>query len=289
MTAIFDMTPPKFDTECCTVGEGTTRAANPNIKLLAIDGLNVLRRCYEANPAPDSPAKAQGALKSALSSFRNALTEHAPTHAVAAFDFGGKTWRHELYAEYRKSRKPMPEPLREVVPLFRQAIKEKLGLVSVAVEGVEADDTLAAITLRWTQSKSAPVVLLSTDKDMCALVGSGVQVRDHFNGIWRDEAWILQKFGVPSSLLADLLALMGDTADDIPGVPGVGAKTAAKLLNLHGGLEAVLAAAPSMKGAVAKALVAHADLARLSRQLVAMRTDVAVGLCWRDMRWTMPA
>lgn len=278
-----------FESECCTGSDSLQKPFNPDLKLLAIDGLNVLRRCYEANPAPDSPDKAQGAMRSALSSYRNALLEHAPTHAFAAFDFGGKTWRHDLYSDYRKSRKPMPEPLREVVPAFRQLLQDKLGLVSVAIEGVEADDTLGTVTLRWIGVKNAPAVVLSTDKDMCALVAEGAQVRDHFNEIWRDGAWIRDKFGVAPSLLADLLALMGDTADDIPGVPSVGAKTAAKLLNQHGSLEAVLEAAPTMKGAVGKALTEHAHLARISRKLVAMQLDVKVGLCWRDMRWTMPA
>lgn len=108
--------------------------------LLLIDGLNILRRVYEANPAEDIPAKVEGAVLSALASFRRALTECKPTHALAAFDTGGKTWRHALYPQYRQHRKPMDPELAEVLPDFRLTLTEVLGLQTAMIEGYEAEN-----------------------------------------------------------------------------------------------------------------------------------------------------
>lgn len=259
-------------------------AADKTLSLLLIDGLNILRRCYEANPAPDSPDKAMAATRSAFSSFKRALSEHSYSHALAAFDYGGTTWRHALYARYREGRKPMPQELRDVVPAFRERLTAELGLPVVCVPNVEADDVLATVFLRWVACKGAPAVIVSTDKDLCTLIAQGARVRDHFKPEWRDTAWVQAKFGVPPALLADLLALMGDSSDDIPGVEGIGPKTAAKLLNEHGSLEALLEAAPGIKGKTGERLVEQAPMARLSRQLVAFDTAVSVGVTWNQLR-----
>ena len=251
--------------------------------LLLIDGLNIVRRCYEANPAPDSAEKAQGAVKSSLASFRRALEEHQPTHVLAPFDFGGTTWRHELYPEYRKKRKPMPQELRDVLPLVRQRLNE-MGVSTISVPGVEADDVLATVFYRWDH-KRGPVTVLSTDKDLAALSADGARVRDHFNLVWRDEAWIVAKYGVGSARLHDWLALVGDSSDDVPGVPGVGDKTAAKLLNAHGTLDDVIAAAGGIKGKLGENLRASIELVRVARRLVAFKTDLSLGLTWNALRY----
>lgn len=252
--------------------------------LLVIDGMNILRRCYEANPAPDSEEKAKGAARSAFSSFRRALVEHKPTHAVAPFDHGGATWRHALYPLYKEKRKPMPEVLRDEIPAFRQRLTEELGLVTLCPEGVEADDVIGAVTQKWIQSKNTSCIALSTDKDIAQLIAQGVRVRDHFKPEWRDDAWVRAKFGVPAELLGDMLALIGDTSDGVPGVEDVGPKTAAKWLLKYGNLDAVLAAAPEITGKVGERLRAQADQARLSRQLVAFKTDMTLGITWNGIQ-----
>ena len=252
--------------------------------LLLIDGLNVVRRVYEANPAPDSPDKAQAAVRSSLGSFRRALEEHKPTHILAPFDFGGPTWRHELYPDYRKKRKPMPQELRDVLPALYERLHE-MGVPTISVPGVEADDVLATAFYRWDTAKRGPVTVLSTDKDLTALAADGARVRDHFNLVWRDETWIVEKFGVGPALLHDLLALSGDSSDDIPGVPGVATKTAAKLLNAHGTLDSVLAAAETVKGKLGENLRASLDLVRLARKLVSFKTDLSLGLTWNSLRY----
>ncbi|MGO4158471.1 5'-3' exonuclease [Cupriavidus sp. YAF13] len=258
--------------------------------LLLIDGLNILRRVYEANPAEDIPTKVEGAVLSALASFRRALTDCKPTHALAAFDTGGKTWRHALYPQYRQHRKPMDPELAEVLPDFRLTLTEVLGLQTVMIDGYEADDIIATAFYRWTASKEGQVIPVSTDKDVLQLIADGAIVRNHFatakNGepSWFDERYVMDKFGVGSHQLADYLALLGDSTDDIPGVEKVGAKTAAKLLQRYGDLEGVLANAAEEKGVVGKNLAEQAHLARLSRQLLSLKTDAQLGLTWNMLR-----
>lgn len=256
-----------------------------NQKLLLVDGLNVVRRVYEANPAEDSPEKAQGAVRSSLASFRRALMEHRPTHVLAPFDYGGRTFRQDIYEQYRSSRKPMPLELREVLPeLF--ANLHDIGIPTISVPGVEADDVVATVFRLWAKADKGPAVVVSTDKDMSVLISEGAQIRDHFLPEWRDEAWVLKKFGVPSALVHDFLSLMGDKSDDIPGVNKVGAKTAAKWLLEYKSLENLLANADAIPGKVGENLRAEVDLARLSKRLVSFKTDLSLGLTWNMLRYT---
>jgi len=258
--------------------------------LLLIDGLNIVRRCYEANPAPDSPEKAQATSQTAFSSFRRALVEHTHTHALAAFDFGGHTFRHDMYPRYREKRKPMPQELRDILPAFQQRLTEDLGLAVVCIPGVEADDVIGTVHTRWVACKAAPAIVVSTDKDLCQLIAAGALLRDHFKPEWRDADWVFTKFGVAPQQLGDLLALMGDSSDDIPGVAGIGVKTAAKLLTEYGDLESLLAAASGIKGKTGEQLREQAEMARLSRRLVALNTSVAVGVTWNSLlRQSAPA
>jgi DNA polymerase-1 len=255
------------------------------MKLLLIDGLNILRRIYEANQEDDSQAKVDSAFKSALSSFRRALAEHSPTHVLPAFDFGGRTWRHGLYEAYRASRKPMPAILQQNLPVFYERLGE-LGLHVVSVPGVEADDVIGTAFLRWKASDRGEAVVLSTDKDLFWLISQGAKVWDHFKSEWRTAAAVEEKFGVPPAMMVDYLALMGDSTDDIPGVSRVGAKTAAKLLRKYGSLEQVVANADQLKGAVGESLRAEAENAMLSRELVKLKTDVSLGLTWRQLEYS---
>jgi DNA polymerase-1 len=254
-------------------------------RLLLIDGLNLVRRVYEANPVEDSPEKAQGALRFSLASFIRALKEHQPTHVLAPFDHGGLTWRHELYPAYKQGRKPIPQPLRDVLPELFERLAQ-MGVTPIRVAGVEADDVIATACHHWTAGQRGEVTVLSTDKDLAALMVLGARIRDHFKPEWRDEAWVQNKFGVAADKLHDLLALTGDSTDGVPGVPGVAAKTAAKLLHAYGSLDGVLTSASSVKGKLGESLQAHVDTVRLARELVTLRTDVPLGLTWRMLRYS---
>jgi protein Xni len=258
-------------------------------KLLIIDGLNVVRRIYEANPAPDSPSKVTGAVKAALHSFKRALTEHQPTHVVSFFDAGGPTWRHEIYPEYRKSRKPMPQLLRDALPELYSRLLAEVRVPCRSYAGIEADDAVAQTALCCRQEfPGAEIVVLSTDKDLTRLIASGIKVYDHFEGTWRDEAWVHRKFGVPSAQLADLLALTGDASDDIPGVTKVGPKSAAALLTTYGSLEEVLAHASDVKGKLGERLQSPAEResALISQRLVAFKLDSNLFLNWDELALT---
>ncbi|MFL6708150.1 MAG: 5'-3' exonuclease H3TH domain-containing protein [Massilia sp.] len=249
-------------------------------KLLAIDGLNIVRRVYEASPEPDSHEKAATALRHAQSSFRKLLTAHGPTHVLAAFDFGGTTWRHALYPRYREQRAPMPSYLREALPDFHAKL-EKDGLHIVSIAGVEADDVIGTGVLRWLAEGRGDAIVATTDKDLHCLIAHGALVWDHFKGEWHDDAWVRQRFGVAPELLTDLLALMGDVTDGVPGVSKVGMKTAAKLLNAYGDVDAVLAGAGILKTPIGERLRAERDILMMSRQLVRLKTDVQLGVTWK--------
>ena len=253
-------------------------------KLLAIDGLNIVRRVYEASPEPDSQDKAETALRHALSSFRKLLAAHQPTHVLPAFDFGGPTWRHVLYPRYREQRAPMPSFLRAALPQFHDRLAAD-GLHVLSIPEVEADDVIGTAVMRWLQEGRGEAIVATTDKDLHGLIAHGALVWDHFKGEWHDDAWVRNKFGVAPELLLDLLALMGDVTDGVPGVSKVGMKTAARLLNAYGDLDAVMAGAGILKTPVGERLRAEKDILMLSRQLVRLKTDVTLGVTWKMLAY----
>lgn len=204
------------------------------------------------------------------------LREERPEYLVAAFDSRGPTVRHAQYADYKATRKAMPEDLGPQIDRARRVL-EALGVATAEAEGFEADDCIAALARQGLEA-GLEVVICSRDKDLEQLVGPGVTMLDTKGFDRLDTAGIEAKRGVTPAQMTDVLALMGDASDNIPGVPGVGEKTAVKLIAEHGSLEAVLAAADGIKGKLGERLRAHADQARLSRALVVLREDAPVTL-----------
>lgn len=253
------------------------------MKTLLIDGLNLVRRVYAAVPGEEeTPEHFEGALESTAQSIRRALTEHTPTHAVCVFEAGGETWRHQMFPNYKEGRPPMPEPLRLHLHRVRQNI-ERLGVRSVSVAGVEADDVLATIAVKIAD-RGGQVMILSTDKSMCQLAGERVRIRDHFAGRDLDETYVIKTFGVRPSQLSCLFGLMGDKSLNVPGVTSIGARTAAKLINEYGTLDEILANAESIPGRPGKALREEQRQARLSVALIRLKTDVNIGINLKDLR-----
>lgn len=248
-------------------------------KLLAIDALNIVRRVYEANDEEDLARKAETALRHSLSSFRKLLSAHQPTHVLAAFDFGGTTWRHELYPRYREQREAMPSALKDGLIDFQARLAE-WGVQTVCIPEVEADDVIATCILRWLAEARGEAIIASTDKDLHVLIADGALLWDHFRNEWHDHAWVEAKFGVPPAQLADLLALSGDATDGIPGITKVGVKTAAKLLQSYGNIDRIMAGAGILKDAMGERLRKDAAQLAVSRQLVALKTDVRLGVTW---------
>lgn len=255
---------------------------NSKPKLLLADGTGIVRRVWDAIKGDDTAERAEGAVRSSVLSILRGLREHEPTHFLAAFDHGGETWRHRRYPHYKIDRTPMSAHLASAIPGLLVRLSEQ-GLQSRMVPDVEADDTLTTIA-RKAASRGFEVVVLTTDKDMLVLLAHGIQIYDHFQMVWRDKAYVAERYGILPHQMTDYLALTGDDSDCIPGVHGVGPKKASKLLNEFGDLEAILSAAHGIKGHLGEQLLLHADTARLSRDLATMKTDVELGLAPRDIQ-----
>ena len=245
------------------------------IRFLVVDALNLIRRVYAATPEDEGPQHFEGALQATVQSLRRALRDARPTHAIAAFDGTEPTWRHELYEDYKAGRKPMPEPLRDGLDQYRVAFEE-LGVSSVSKPELEADDIAATLATKVAEH-NGQAVILATDKVYCQLISERITIRDHFLKQDLDRGHVTQKFGVGPELLVDFWALAGNASTHIPGVPGVGAKTAAKLLEEHGSLEGVLAASESVSGKLGERLRDGMKQARTSQQLARLRCDLELG------------
>jgi len=248
--------------------------------LLIIDAMNIIRRVHEAVPGPDSQEKIANTITSSLASFKRALRTHCPTHGIAVFDHGGRTWKHELYEPYQANRQPISPLLLDGLLTIKQEL-QNLGLHWIAIEGIEADDAIVTLVEKWCKVSHEKVIILSNDKDFLQLLSDQICIYDHFKDRWKEQDYVQAKFGVQPSQMGDLLALMGDAADNIPGVDKVGRKTAAELLRINGHLDRVISNADKVQGQVGIHLRKGIDRARLSRKLVSFKTDVPLGLTWR--------
>jgi DNA polymerase-1 len=220
---------------------------------------------------------------------RKLIADHDPEYIAASFDLAGPTFRDELAADYKANRTPMPSDLADQVPLVREAC-EALGVPVLTYERYEADDVIGTLA-RQAREQGFDVALVTGDKDFFQLVTDGISVynpRDE--GTWYDAGGVLEKFGVRPDRVVDVLALMGDTIDNIKGVPGIGEKGARDLISTHGSLDALLAAAPHIEQKrYREALQAHADSARASRELARIRTDVPVVFDREALRYRGPS
>ncbi|GLR46730.1 DNA polymerase I [Sphingomonas astaxanthinifaciens] len=192
-----------------------------------------------------------------------------PTHMAVILDKGSSSFRNAMYDQYKAHRPPAPEDLKPQLPLIRVATRA-FSIPCIEEEGLEADDIIACYTAAARQA-GWKVTIVSSDKDLMQLIedDGSVDMLDTMNDRRIDRDYVVEKFGVPPQQLGDVLALMGDSVDNVPGVPGIGPKTASQLIQEHGSLEAVLAAAPEIKKPkLRENLIAHADNARLSRELV---------------------
>lgn len=196
-----------------------------------------------------------------------------PTHMAVILDKSGDTFRNALYDKYKANRPPAPEDLVPQFPMIRDATRA-FSLPCIEEAGFEADDIIASYT-REAVARGWKVTIVSSDKDLAQLIQPGVDMLDTMKNERRGPDYVRAKFGVEPEQLGDVLALMGDAVDNVPGVPGIGPKTAAKLIIEHGTLDAVLAAAAGMKASKLRDnLIEHADMARLSRQLVELHAQV---------------
>lgn len=254
-------------------------------RLVVIDGMAYAFRAFYAVPEmSNSAGQATNALYGFIGAIKRAEKEFKPDYAAVAFDSPGGSFRDEMLKEYKGHRDAPPENLVSQFPLIEQIVPT-LGWHLLKQTRMEADDIMATL-VRWGRKAGVEVILMTSDKDMLQVVGEGVGVyRESFKGgsLYGPKE-VVERFGVNPDQVQDLLGLMGDSADNIPGVPGVGEKTAAKLLQEHGTIEKVLKAAPKMKpGKLMENLQEFADQARLSYKLAGLKDDVDLGLSIKDL------
>jgi DNA polymerase-1 len=247
-------------------------------RLFLIDGSSQMYRAYHAIHGLTGPdGRSTNAVYGFTTMLKKLLADHSPEFIAASFDLPGRTFRDDLSKDYKANRAPMPSDLADQIPLVHEAC-EALGVPILTSARFEADDVIATLA---TQARAAgfDVAVVTGDKDFYQLVSDGIRVfnpRDE--GTWYDAAGVVAKFGVRPDQVVDVMALMGDSIDNIKGVPGIGEKGARELIAAHGSLEALLAAAASIpQKRYREALVAYADSARQSRELAKIRVDVPIG------------
>ena len=256
-------------------------------KIVLVDGSSYLYRAFHALPRLTGPrGQPTGVLYGVVNMLRRLLTDQQPDYFVVVFDPKGGTFRHELYPQYKANRPPMPEELsRQVPPLFE--LVRALGYPLLQIAGVEADDVIGTIASR-AMSKRMNVLISTGDKDLTQLVCDRVTLVNTMKNEYLDTAGVMKKMGVTPAQVVDYLALTGDRSDNIPGVPGVGPKTAAKWLTRYPTLDAVVRHASEIKGRVGENLRQSVDALSLSRELVRIRCDLDVAAEPGDFRLTTP-
>lgn len=257
--------------------------------LFLIDGNNQMYRAYHAIRGLTGPdGKSTNAVYGFVTMLRKLITDHEPVYIAAAFDLAGPTFRSALQADYKANRSPMPPDLVEQVPLVHEAC-EALGVRILTHTDYEADDVIATLATRAV-GRGFDAAIVTGDKDFFQMVDHHVRVynpRDE--GAWFDARGVEEKFGVRPDQVVDVLALMGDAIDNVKGVPGIGEKGARDLIAQHGSLDALLAAAASVpQKRYREALLAHAEDARLSREMVRLHCDVPVADDLESLRYAGP-
>ncbi|MAD94262.1 MAG: DNA polymerase I [Rhodobacteraceae bacterium] len=263
-------------------------------RLILVDGSSYLFRAYHAlPPLTNSKGLNTGAAKGVIGMIRKLVADYDGDQVVVIFDAKGPTFRHEMYADYKANRPPMPDELREQIEPIHAAIKA-MGLPLICIGGVEADDVIGTLSVE-AASSGREVVISTGDKDMAQLVNDKVTLINTMNNTAMDSTGVVDKFGVPPELIIDLLALMGDKVDNIPGVAGVGEKTATALLQHLGGMTAIyqqLDAVAALPIRGAKSLAGKLELAQadavLSYELATIKTDCELGLEVGALNSTLP-
>jgi DNA polymerase-1 len=255
--------------------------------LVLVDGSSYLYRAFHAMPnLSNSRGEPTGAVYGVVNMLRKLLKDYDPEHVAVVFDAPGRTFRDDLYEHYKAHRPPMPDELRDQIEAIH-AIVRALGLPLLMVEGVEADDVIGTLATQATAA-GLDTVVSTGDKDMAQLVDEHVSLIDTMKDARYDRAGVIERFGVPPERIVDYLALIGDTSDNIPGVPKVGPKTAVKWLQEYGSLDNLVTHANDIGGKVGENLRAALAVLPLSRQLATIRCDVPLDQRPEDLTRTAP-
>ncbi|PSV88623.1 DNA polymerase I [Photobacterium leiognathi] len=269
-------------------------ATIPENPLILIDGSSYLYRAYHAAPNfTNSDGEPTGAVYGVVNMLRSMLRQFSTEHIAVIFDAKGKTFRDDMFPEYKANRPPMPDDLRgQIEPLH--AVIKAMGLPLISISGVEADDVIGTLATQASQ-QGMPVLISTGDKDMAQLVDQNITLINTMTDVVMDPAGVVDKFGIGPELLIDYLALMGDKVDNIPGVPGVGEKTAKALLTGIGGLDALYdnlddIAPLGFRGSktMAKKLLDNKEAAYMSYKLATIKLDVELDVKPDELRKGVP-
>lgn len=255
--------------------------------LYLIDAHAYLHRAYHAlPPLNNSRGEPVNAVYGFLRMISKILRQYKPDYVAVCFDTAAPTFRHDVYPEYKGTRKETDPELIGQFPLAREAVKA-LNLAGFELDGYEADDLIAHLTRKGLE-QGWDVVIVSGDKDAMQLVNDHVQILNESKNLLIDTAQVKERYGVAPEQIPDVFALMGDLSDNVPGVPGIGEKTAIKLIQEHGSLEQLLKQAPLLKGKIGSLLQEHADAARKSRSLVDLRHEIPIKIDWKQCAFRPP-
>ncbi|WP_433923098.1 DNA polymerase I [Paenibacillus taichungensis] len=257
-------------------------------KFILIDGNSIIYRAFFAMPPlTNSKGLHTNAVYGFTTMLLRLLEEHKPTHVMVAFDAGKVTFRHEGYQEYKGGREKTPPELSEQFPLLKELL-QGFGIAQFELAGFEADDIIGTLTKRADEA-GRQVLVVSGDKDMLQLASEHVHIGLTRKGVTEielyDPAQIKERYGLTPLQIIDLKGLMGDASDNIPGIPGVGEKTALKLLHQFGSVEEVLNGTGELKGKMKEKIEAHAEDARMSKQLATIHREVPLEQTWEDMQF----
>ncbi len=255
--------------------------------LVLVDGSSYLYRAYHALPQlTTASGEPTGAILGVLNMLYRLLDEYGPERVAVVFDAPGKTFRDDLYTEYKANRPPMPDDLRAQIEPLHEAVKA-MGLPLLRIADVEADDVIGTLASQAAEA-GMETVISTSDKDMAQLVGEHVTLVNTMDSTTLDADGVKAKFGVPPERIVDYLTLIGDKSDNVPGVAGVGPKTAVKWLEEHGDLDGLIAAAADIKGKAGERLRETIEDLPLYKQLVTIVRDVALPVSLDDLKPAEP-
>ena len=259
-------------------------------EIILIDGSSLLFRAYHALGSQGGLSTKDGqpthAVFGIANMLRSLIRECQPEYIAMVMDAKGKTFRHQMYDQYKANRPPMPDDLRRQLEYVLKLVPA-MGLPLVSIPGVEADDVIGTLSCEAVDA-DFHVMIVSSDKDLAQLVNDRVVMVDTMKNSRLDVQGVVDKFGIPPDRIIEYLALMGDASDNIPGVPGVGPKTAVKWLNDFGSLDNIIARADEIKGKVGQSLRDNLELLELSRQLATVKCDVDTGYSFDNLQIKAP-
>ena len=254
--------------------------------LLLLDAMNLIRRIYAAQQQRSADPVEETLLHSQNAILKN-IENTAAKHVALVFDGKGPTWRHELYSDYKADRKPMPDELAQALPEYKKRF-EALGIPCLLYEEYEADDVIATLAVKTSQHGGS-VSIVSTDKGFMQISDKNIHLYHHFDKRVLNIDDVKGQLGLEPVQLIDFLSLVGDNTNHVPGVPGIGPKTAGNLLDQYGDLDTVLINSEYVKGRVGENLGQHYKTALFARKLVTLKLDCQLDLNLKKLRYIKPS